>query len=378
MWGDDMANMTVPDIPDFLKEDVDTIHKRMLSKAPDDVSAIEGDFFWSVTRPVAEEEYKHRQLMAAFINLVYLQNSYDGYLDLIGAQIGVIRKDAEPSKDVIKICGRSGTLLESGKIAGTVSTENNPTVEFEFLETKTIDDTGVTEIKVQCTQDGTIGNIKAGNVTLLITPINGVTSVINEHDFTNGIDIEGNDDYKRRILEKLQTPATSGNKAQYKNWAKEVTGVGDAKVTSLWNGNGTVKVTIINSNKRAADTALIQKVKDYIDPEPSGSGEGQAPIGATCTVVSAVEKAIDISVKVVIAGGYTLQQIQDNLNAAMQKYLSDLAFNSTYVSYGKIGGIILSTEGVIDYNNLTINSGTINVPLADEEIPVSGAINLGV
>ena len=95
-------------------------------------------------------------------------------------------------------------------------------------------------------------------------------------------------------------------------------------------------------------------------------------------MISAVEKAINISVKVVIAGGYTLQQIQDNLTEAIQKYLSDLAFNSTYVSYGKIGGIILSTDGVIDYNNLTINNGTINVPLADEEIPVSGAINLGV
>lgn len=75
MWGDTMADVTMPAVPDFLKEDTDTIHARMLSKAPSDISTMEGDFFWSITRPVAEEEYKHRQLMMAFIKLVYLGTS---------------------------------------------------------------------------------------------------------------------------------------------------------------------------------------------------------------------------------------------------------------------------------------------------------------
>ncbi|PRR85949.1 Baseplate J-like protein [Clostridium luticellarii] len=378
MWGDNMADATIPEIPDFLNEDVDTIHKRMLDRAPSDINIIEGDLFWSLTRPVAEEEYRHRQLMAAFIKLVYLQSSYSGYLDLIGAQIGVIRKDAIKSKDTIKIKGKQGTVLESGKMAATVSSESNQSVEFQFLETKTIDDTGIAEIQVECTQSGTIGNVKANTITILTTPINGVQSVTNDHDFTNGTDVESDDDYKTRILEKLQTPATSGNKYQYRNWAKEVTGVGDAKPFPLWDGPGTVKVVIINSNKRAADAELVQKVKDYIDPQPEGHGEGQAPIGATLTVVSAVEKAIDITAKVVLANGYTIQQVQDNFNTNMQKYLSDQAFNSTYISYAKVGGILLSTDGVVDYNSLTLNGGTVNVALADEEIPVAGTISLGV
>lgn len=373
-----MADVTIPAVPDFLNEDTDTIHERMISKAPSDVSTIEGDFFWSATRPVAEEEYKHRQLMASFIKLVYLSTSYDGYLDLVGNTIGVPRKDAEPSKDVIKVQGKSGTILGSGKIAGTVSTEDKQSVEFEFIETKTIDDTGMAEIQVQCTQAGIIGNVKAGSITLLITPINGVQDITNDHDFTNGIDTESNDNYRGRILEKLQKPETSGNKAQYKNWAKEVTGVGDAKVTPLWNGNGTVKVVIINSNNRAADSDLVQKVKDYIDPYPEGTGEGQAPIGAVCTVVSATEKSMNITATVVLASGYTLQQAQDNFNTEFEKYLNNLAFNDTYVSYAKVGGILLSAGGIVDYNNLTLNNGTINVALGDEEIPVVGTISLGV
>ena len=53
MWGDNVEDVTIPAVPDFLNEDVDTIHARMLSKAPPDVNIIEGDFFWSLTRPVA-------------------------------------------------------------------------------------------------------------------------------------------------------------------------------------------------------------------------------------------------------------------------------------------------------------------------------------
>lgn len=378
MWGDNMADLTMPAVPDFLKEDTDTIHARMLSKAPSDISTMEGDFFWSITRPVAEEEYKHRQLMMAFIKLVYLGTSYDGYLDLIGAAIGVIRKDATKTKDTIKIKGVSGTVIQNGKIASTVSTEDNRSIEFQFLESKTIDDTAIVEIQVECTEAGTVGNVKANTITILTTPINGVQSIGNDHDFISGTDVESNDDYKKRILEKMQKPETSANKAQYKNWAKEVTGVGDAKVFPLWNGNGTVKVVIINANKKAADSELVQKVKDYIDPEPEGKGEGQAPIGAVCTVVSAVEKAMNITATVVLANGYTLQQAQDNFDTVFEKYLNDLAFNDTYVSYAKVGGILLSAGGIVDYSNLTLNNGTANIPLNDEEIPVVGTVDLQI
>jgi uncharacterized phage protein gp47/JayE len=365
-------------ISDFLNEDADTIHERMLEKAPKDVNTIEGDFFWNNTRPVAEEIAATKQLqLAQILRFAFVQYSSKPYLELIGGPLGIVRNAATYTHDTLKIEGVPGTVLQKGKVAGTPSSDDVESIEFEFQETKTIDDTGVVDIEVQCTQPGTIGNVKAGSVTLMITPINGIKSVTNEKDFTNGTDEEDDDHYRERILERMQTPATSGNKYQYRNWAKEVNGIGDAKVFPLWNGNGTVKIVIMNTNKRAADQTLIDAVKNYIDPD-DGKGEGQAPIGATLTVVSATEKAIDVTAKVVLANGYTIQQVQDTFIANMQKYLSDLAFVDTYVSYAKIGGVLLNTTGVVDYSDLTLNNGTSNIALADEEIPVAGTISLGV
>lgn len=366
-------------IPDFLNEDADTIHERMLEKAPKDINTIEGDFFWNNTRPIAEEIAATKQLqLAQIIRLAFVQYSSKPYTDLIGEPLGITRNAATYTHDTLEIQGTPGTVLESGKIAGTVSSDDIGSIEFEFQETKIIDNTGVAEIEVQCTQPGTIGNVKANSITLMITPINGIKSVTNKNNFTSGTDEEDGNHYKTRILEKMQSPATSGNKAQYKIWAKEVDGVGDAKVVPLWNGPGTVKVIIINANKRAADTKLVQNVKDYIDPQPEGHGEGKAPIGATLTVVSAVEKTIDITATVVLASGYTIQQVQDAFVVNIQTYLSDLAFNSTYISYAKIGSLLLNTAGVVDYNDLTLNTGTANVALQDEEIPAAGTISLGV
>lgn len=67
------------------------------------------------------------------------------------------------------------------------------------------------------------------------------------------IDQETDDELRARYYIKIQTPATSGNAYHYRLWSKEVSGVGDAKVYPLWNGNGTVKVLIIDSNKTGAE-----------------------------------------------------------------------------------------------------------------------------
>ncbi len=40
------------------------------------------------------------------------------------------------------------------------------------------------------------------------------------------------------------------------------------------NGDGTVKIVVTNANLEPASPILIQKVKDYIDPEPGQERTG--------------------------------------------------------------------------------------------------------
>ena len=71
----------------------------------------------------------------------------------------------------------------------------------------------------------------------------------------------------------------SGNINHYKQWARSVSGVGNAAVLPLWDGNGTVKVVVASEENEPLDEAIVSKVAQYI--------ESVRPIGAEVTVVSA-------------------------------------------------------------------------------------------
>jgi len=165
-------------------------------------------------------------------------------------------------------------------------------------------------------------------------------------------------------------PITSGNIYHYKKWALEVTGVGNARVVSLWNGDNTVKVIIIDANSQPANSTLINAVQTHIDPSGNGRGQGQAPCGAYCTVVSATALNLAITANVVYLAGMTKADVDLAINTNIINYLKSIAFNQTYVSYAKIGDLILNTTGVTDYNNLLVNSSNANVAISDSQVAI--------
>ena len=59
-----------------------------------------------------------------------------------------------------------------------------------------------------------------------------------------GTDAESDAALLARIRERVQRPPTSGNGYQYRQWAMEIPGVGNAKVVELPSGPGTVGITL--------------------------------------------------------------------------------------------------------------------------------------
>lgn len=287
---------------------------------------------------------------------------------------GLIRKVATNAKVSLTLTG-TGTV-NAGDL---FSTPNN--VQFASLETKAITNTGT--ILAQCTEAGSKGMVGANSITQFPITIQGITAVNNPLASYDGFEEETDESLKNRYYELLRDPITSANMAHYKFWAKSVTGVGNAKVIPLWNGNNTVKVIILDSNMVPASSDLVDATQLYIDPKGAGdstwgTGAGQAPIGAYCTVVSATSKAINISAKITKASGYIDQDIIDGITDKIKSFFKEIAFSSTinYVSYTKVVSLILEVEGVLDAQNVTINSGTTNVVIGNEEVAVIGTVTL--
>jgi len=185
-----------------------------------------------------------------------------------------------------------------------------------------------------------------------------------------GEDEESTEHLRNRYFIKVREPATSGNIYHYRRWVMEVPNVGGVKVFPLWNGNGTVKLAIVNSKMEVADTALINEVKKHI--------ESVRPIGATVTVVSAKNKDITITAKISIIPGASITEITNNFKEKVKDFFKENAFKVNYVSIAKVGNILLDILNVLDYKDLKLNNSFANTVLTDEEIALLSDVNLEV
>lgn len=232
-----------------------------------------------------------------------------------------------------------------------------------------------TKIPIRAVIAGAEGNVGAGSITKIPVTIPGITAVTNEAPTRNGYREENDTELKQRFYDELQKPVVSGNKAHYERWAKEVAGVGQAKCFALAFGENTVEVCIIGNDGLPASQELIRTVQTYIDPNSSGRGEGQAPAGAYCTVTTAKRKDLNLSAKLVIRPGDSLENVKAAIEKAVKEELKNRAFLVSSISYAFLANVIFNTPGVLDYQNFTVNGATANIPVGEREVATLGGVN---
>ncbi|HGL4207423.1 TPA: baseplate J/gp47 family protein [Clostridioides difficile] len=367
-------------IPVFLTEDEDSVHERMLSNFQD-VSTLEGDFIYDATRPTAEQIAELKQLgLQNNLKIAFPQTSYGTYLEWLGECKGVFKNQPTKATGVITFTGVQGTIITKGTIVTTIATDEKQSIEFELLETKTIGENETVDIKAESRIVGTIGNVSKGSISVLLGSINGVKSVTNK-DFKGGTDIEDEEHFRERVLVAEQEDKLSGASSDYIRWAKEVDGVGYAYVVPEWNGAGTVKVLILDKNRKVATQELIDKVQEYIYPLNISEGEnrdGKAPIGALVTVVTPDTLLINVKASFIFSNSFNEETVLNNLKTKIDKYLDKIDLGGT-VSYNAIqaivGSMMLTDEGIQDFSNLTINDAKENIKLQDQVVGIGEIVN---
>lgn len=346
----------------------DEIKASTLSNISNEYEKSEGNITHDIPASISIELNKLYDNIQTLYNSIDVDKLEDDELTKFTKQRkGINRKIATYSKGTLNVIG-SGTINQ-GDLFETVSG-----LQFKSLETKLITTTGT--IDIECVTPGSIGNVGSNSIIYIPITITGIISVVNIDPTIDGFEEENDISLRSRYYEALQTPPTSGNIYHYYKWSKEVLGVGRSKVISLWNGDNTVKVIIINSDMLPASSEIVSNVQEYIDPGSNGRGEGQAPIGAYCNVISAAGLNIDIDVDVTEEDGYTLQEVKENIEIAIATYLKEIAFVQNYVSYAKIGSLIFDAEGVKDYTTLLVNSGAVNIDILNEEVAVVGTVTI--
>ena len=370
--------MAVPLYLDEQQNTEEAIRQRMLDRVPSDIDKTEGSYVWDALAPVSMELVFVMLLAKYVLEMSFAQTSSGGYLTMRAEEHGVIRRAAVAATGKIAITGTANSTIPSGLLLATEGDEMQDvtSIQFKTTESVVLDGSGNGEASIEAVLAGTSGNVPAERIVLLVAANSNVQSVANHTATAGGLDEEDDDTLRARYLEKVRTPGTSGNIADYKQWAKEVAGVSDVHVLPLWNGPGTVKLVVLGPNKLPPEAALVNSVQAYI--APTNGGERKAPIGASVTVVAAESLPVNVVATILIDSTVSLVEIRESFNTALTAYLSSIAFQADTIRYARIGALLIEQTGVVDYISLTINGGESNIPVTANQVVVIGAVTINV
>lgn len=338
------------------------IKKDILSRITT-VNTNEGSFADITISPTALEIEKNYVLLNQIYNNIFLENLSSEDLESKANEYGITRKEGTKSIGKVSIQALKDTVIPKDTLVSTSYGLNYLTIE-EI--TFTSDATLIVDVIAE--EVGTKYNVSAGSINNLPISISGVVSVTNAVETKDGTNIETDEELLNRLLIRLRTSATSGNAMHYKMWAMEVEGIGDAKVYPLWNGNGTVQILVITTDKKAPSSELINKVISKIEEE--------RPIGANVTVTAPTEIDINIDATIKLKLNADLQAITNSYNEDINEYISDSVFKSNIVDYNKCLSLFYNIEGVDSVLDFKINNTTSNITIGEKQIQVVGVIEI--
>lgn len=216
-----------------------------------------------------------------------VEYAWGSYLDAHGQTLDVTRNDSVAATGSVTFTGTNGSLIGVGTEVST--TQNDPEedpVSFLTTEAGTISGGSLT-LAVEAVEPGAASNVATGAVNLLLSPVEGISSVTNAEAITGGADVETDAAYRDRLKLAWASTQGSGSVADYKRWALAYPGVGHVRVTPLWNGPGTVRVVVTDTDNNPVPNSVKTGLQAELDPftaETTTAGSQSA--GATLTVAS--------------------------------------------------------------------------------------------
>lgn len=353
------------------------IRKRILTRLTTDLQTREGSFTNDIIAAVAAELSECYHSMDALFPAFYVDETSGQYIDKQAGTVGLVRKDGTHAVCGITFTGDDGAAVPAGTPFYTAAG-----AAF-YLEAAAVIRDGAAQGRLIAAEAGAAGNIAAGEIVSTLRNYSGITGYANEAA-DGGADPESDGALLTRYLERMRRPATSGNPWHYQQWAKEVEGIGAARIISKWNGPGTVKVIAADQDLQPATPAAVEACGAHI--------EAERPVGPSVTVEAAGALEIAVEASVRLDGTVSPGSVRTALEETVRAYFKDLAASAFSgnvdlqfetmeagryeVLFNRIAFLLLSIPGVLDYTALTLNGAAANLTVPADELPVLAEVTV--
>ena len=340
----------------------DYIMNRMLESVPDTVDKREGSIIYDALSPAAAELVKCYMELDVVMDETFVDTASLQYLMLRCKERGVA------------IQGETAAVIEGVFTPSSVELTAGLRFNCDEVNYTITEKISAGHYKLEAETLGTVGNKYTG-LLLPIQTVNGLETAQIAAVLIPAEDGDTTDTLREKYYASIDGEAFGGNVADYREKVNAITGVGGVKVYPVWNGGGTVKLTVIASDYTAPSSELISKVQTAVDPEQNhGEGMGLAPIGHTVTVTGAKYADLTITANVTFAAGWNWENGKSQLVSAANAYLDELCkawadSETTVVRISQIETHLLTADCVVDVDGTTVNGDTKNIELAADEIP---------
>lgn len=349
----------------YSEQTYDVIKERILNNTTSDVDKSEGSFTHDMIAPIATEFTKAYIEFENMLKVMFVEDAYDEYLDKKAAELGMERKLGNKAQGTVRVYGPKNTLIPRN--AAIVTDEGLVFLVYRQVYIKT----EYADVIVEAESVGNLYNIQANvswSTSISDTENNSieVDSIINENNFTGGVDIETDDNFRERIFEQAKNPSTSGNAQDYINWCKEIDSIENVTVRPLWNGPNTVKLIVSDKDNQPVSSIILKKCDEYI--------QEVRPILADVTVCN--PQIFDVNISINIYTSYSLETIKEEIKDITVDFLKNC---TDKIQLNRLGSEYLGIEGVLDYSNFSINGSNntlINIPT--DSVAVLKTLNVTV
>ena len=260
-------------------------------------------------------------------------------LDRHGQEIGVFRKPATFANGLVLFTGTSGTVIPQGTLIQTVSGR----VEYQTTQDVTL--AGIAFVSVTAIVAGSTGNQESGALLELVSPIVGVDTARTFGTISEGVEIEGDEEYRARILYKKRNPPQGGADADYVIWATSVSPVTDCWVFPQYPEANSVTLRVANYNATppVLSPSEVQDVVDYV------TDRARKPVTADVRVASVQVSAIVVRAQIRPSNTTTMAAADTELRdlfSARAKSQGEPGTPGTIIARSQVQNTISSATGV--------------------------------
>lgn len=366
-----------------------------LGYVPDTVDKREGSVIFDALSPLCYLLAEATQQLYNVVQDSYVLTATGEWLDMRTMEFGVSRMTATAAVKRADFVASTGNAAQI-PIGSRWSTVSSQQALYYTVTAPYVDANGAVvpgAYQLTCDTPGIVGHTYNGPI-VPVDYISGIASATMSTTLVPGRDVEDDDSLRQRYLARVNYRAFGGNIAQYREWLLDIPGIGAAQVYPVWDGPGTVKLSIVDTEFMPVSDDFVRKIQIEMDPEnaegETGTGIGMAPIDHKVTVTTPTPLAIDVTAQVWVDPIYSLAQLLPAIKESIDDYLRTLreewgagtADNRYTVSVflAQIQAAILRTAGVRNISNTTLNGGTADLHLTEtgqvQQIPVLGEVTL--